>query len=108
METISRQQFLQHTAMASAAVLLSSLEGFALTMEDKKIKVAVIGCGSVSTQYLPHLSKAKFVEIVSVIGESVRIVIMKPFKFFFNHFFTCYTAINYAHYLQVYYSVKRL
>ncbi len=67
METyISRQQFLKQTSLAGAALLLSSLEGFALTMKDKKIKVAVIGCGSVSTQYLPHLSKAKFVEIVSV------------------------------------------
>lgn len=63
---VSRQQFLQQTAMAGAALLLSSLEGFALTREDKKIKVAIIGCGSVSTQYLPHLSKAKFVDIVSV------------------------------------------
>ena len=52
--------------MASAALLLSSLEGLALTREDKKIKVAVIGCGSVSTQYLPHLSKATFIDIVSV------------------------------------------
>ena len=63
---LSRQEFLQKTALASAALMLSSLEGFALTREDKKIKVAVIGCGSVSTQYLPHLSKSKFVEIVSV------------------------------------------
>lgn len=33
---------------------------------DKKIKVAVIGCGSVSSQYLPHLSRSSFVELVSV------------------------------------------
>ena len=64
--SLSRQQFLQHTAMAGASLLLASLEGFALSTVDKKIKVAVIGCGSVSTQYLPHLSKSKFVEIVSV------------------------------------------
>ena len=66
MDTISRQKFLQHTAMASAAVLLSSLEGFALTRPDKKTRVAVIGCGSVSGVYLPHLSKAPYVELVSV------------------------------------------
>jgi predicted dehydrogenase len=65
-KNLSRQQFLTQTAMAGAALLLSSLEGFALSFPDKKIKVAVIGCGSVSTQYLPHLSKSKFVEIVSV------------------------------------------
>ena len=63
---ITRQEFLKKTTLASAALMLSSLEGFALTRDDKKIKVAVIGCGSVSTQYLPHLSKAKFVDIVSV------------------------------------------
>jgi len=66
MDNISRQKFLQHTAMAGAAVLLSSLEGFALTKPDKKTRVAVIGCGSVSGVYLPHLSKAPFVELVSV------------------------------------------
>lgn len=65
MNTFSRQQFLQSLGMASAAMLLSSLEGFALTKTAKKIKVAVIGCGSVSTQYLPHLSKSPFVELVS-------------------------------------------
>src|SRR4026207_610888 len=65
-KNLSRQQFLTQTAMAGAALLLSSLEGFALSLADKKVKVAVIGCGSVSTQYLPHLSKSTFVEIVSV------------------------------------------
>ena len=47
-------------------MLLSQLEGFAITKNEKKIKVAVIGCGSVSGQYLPHLSKSPFVELVSV------------------------------------------
>src|SRR5688500_4007954 len=65
MNNISRQEFLKHTAMAGAAVLLSSLEGLALGKAEKKIKVAVIGCGSVSTQYLPHLSKSPYVEVVS-------------------------------------------
>jgi predicted dehydrogenase len=66
MSPISRKQFLQNTAMAGAAMLLSQLEGFARVTDDKKIKVAVIGCGSVSGQYLPHLSKSPFVELVSV------------------------------------------
>lgn len=66
MNSISRKQFLQNTAMAGAAMLLSQVEGFALSSEEKKIKVAVIGCGSVSGQYLPHLSKSPFVELVSV------------------------------------------
>src|SRR5688500_13473482 len=67
MNNISRQEFLKHTAMAGAAVLLSSLEGLALGKAEKKIKVAVIGCGSVSTQYLPHLSKSPYVEILSCV-----------------------------------------
>jgi predicted dehydrogenase len=33
---------------------------------EKKIRVAVIGCGSVSGMYLPHLSKSPYVELVSV------------------------------------------
>jgi predicted dehydrogenase len=65
-KTISRQQFLQQTAMAGAAFLLSSVEGFAKTSAQGKIKVALIGCGSVSNMYLPHLSKSQHVELVSV------------------------------------------
>lgn len=62
---ISRQEFLQRTAMAGVGLLLASLEGFALAQPQKKIKVAVIGCGSVSGMYFPHLSKSPFVELVS-------------------------------------------
>ena len=62
--TISRQEFLQRTALSGAALLLSSLTGFA-GFRQKKIKIGVIGCGSVSTQYLPHLSRSPQVELVS-------------------------------------------
>lgn len=62
---ITRQEFLQQTTMAGVAALLSSVKGFALEHPQKKIKVAVIGCGSVSGQYLPHLSKSPYVELVS-------------------------------------------
>src|SRR6478752_3940154 len=65
-ENISRQKFLQYTAVAGAAVLLSSLEGLALTTDDKKLKVAVIGCGSVSNRYLPQLLSSKMIEVVSL------------------------------------------
>lgn len=64
MNKISRQEFLQRTTLAGAAMLLSSLESLALS-ENKKIKVGVIGCGSVSTQYFPHLIKSPHVELVS-------------------------------------------
>ncbi len=50
--------------MAGVACLVSSLEGVAIARE-KKIRVGVIGCGSVSGQYFPHLSKSPYVELVS-------------------------------------------
>ncbi len=65
MNNLTRQEFLHRTAMAGVGLLLSSLESFALTTADKKIKVAVIGCGSVSNRYLPHLSQSPYVELVS-------------------------------------------
>lgn len=46
-------------------MLLSSLKVMAAENPQKKIKLAVIGCGSVSTQYFPHLSKSPHVEFVS-------------------------------------------
>lgn len=64
MDTIDRQEFLRQTALAGAALLMSSVELFA-EEQQRKIKVGVIGCGSVSTQYLPHLSRSPFVELVS-------------------------------------------
>ncbi|MFI5152278.1 MAG: Gfo/Idh/MocA family protein [Chitinophagales bacterium] len=66
MDTISRQQFLHRTAMAGVGLLLSSLESLAMATNEKKIKVAIIGCGSVSNRYLPHLSASPYVELVSV------------------------------------------
>jgi predicted dehydrogenase len=64
-QTISRQQFLEYIASAGAALLLSSLEGFALTAQ-KKLRVAVIGCGSVSNRYIPQLLSSKLIEVVSL------------------------------------------
>jgi predicted dehydrogenase len=63
---ISRQQFLKQTAMAGAAILLSNLESFAATTADKKLRVALIGCGSVSNRYLPQLLSSKLIEVVSL------------------------------------------
>lgn len=64
-KNISRQDFLQYSIMTGAAFLLSSVESLANTLPDKKLKIAIIGCGSVSTQYLPHLSKCPYAELVS-------------------------------------------
>jgi predicted dehydrogenase len=63
---ISRQDFLKRTALASAAMLLSNLESWAITTDDKKLRVALIGCGSVSNRYLPQLLSSKLIEVVSL------------------------------------------
>ena len=62
---MNRATFLQNTALAGAAVLLSSLEGFAKG-NSKIIKVAIIGCGSVSNRYIPHLQSSSLVKIVGL------------------------------------------
>jgi len=66
MTDLSRKQFLRYTASAGAAALLSSLEGLALGNADKKLKVAIIGCGSVSGSYIPKLQTSEVIEIVSL------------------------------------------
>jgi predicted dehydrogenase len=63
---MDRQQFLKQTAMAGAAILLSNLESLAAATADKKLRVALIGCGSVSNRYLPQLLSSKLIEVVSL------------------------------------------
>jgi len=65
-EKQSRAEFLKKTAMASAALLVSSLEGWAATTPHKKLKVALIGCGSVSNRYIPQLLSSPMIELVSL------------------------------------------
>jgi predicted dehydrogenase len=66
MSEISRQEFLKMTASAGAALLLSSLETFAKETNASKLRVAVIGCGSVSNRYIPHLQSSPLIEVVSL------------------------------------------
>ena len=63
---MSRSQFLTFAASAGAASLLTSLESLAAVSEIKKIRVAIIGCGSVSNRYIPHLQSSPSIEIVSL------------------------------------------
>ena len=58
MNALSRRTFLQNTTLAGAAMLVANLESLAKTTGQKKIKVALIGFGSVSGKYLPHLSQS--------------------------------------------------
>ena len=62
---MKREQFLKLTAAAGAAALLGDLEGFAHE-QATKLKVAIIGCGSVSNRYIPHLQSSSLIEIVAL------------------------------------------
>ena len=77
MKNIDRKKFLNELGVLTAAglaapTMLSAAtapaQGSVATLKalNRKTKVAVIGCGSVSQKYLPHLSKSAFVELVSV------------------------------------------
>jgi predicted dehydrogenase len=61
--TISRRQFSSAVALGGA---LSVANAYAIEARPRqKIRVAVIGCGSVSRMYFPHLKKCPQAEIVS-------------------------------------------
>jgi predicted dehydrogenase len=65
---ISRKQFLKTFGALGAGAILAPIIGKAegLHFADRKIKVGLIGCGSVSNMYLPHLTKSPYVEVVSL------------------------------------------
>ncbi len=62
---MNRRDFVKATAITGAAVLLDNIELFAAA-EEKIIRVAVIGCGSVSNRYLPQLLSSKLIKVVSL------------------------------------------
>ena len=62
---MNRTTFLKKTAIAGASVLLNSLELFAKE-NNKIIRVAITGCGSVSNRYIPHLQTSSLVKIVGL------------------------------------------
>jgi predicted dehydrogenase len=66
-ETLSRQTFLQRISAIGVTAALTPLElpATPAPKAEKRVRVAVIGCGSVSNMYLPHLTKSPFVELVS-------------------------------------------
>jgi predicted dehydrogenase len=72
METtdMNRRSFLAQTAATGAAYTLGGIAAQTSAAapsaaNQKRIRVGVIGCGSVSGVYLPHLSKCPYVELVS-------------------------------------------
>jgi predicted dehydrogenase len=66
---MDRKEFLKNLALAgTAAMMIPSLAkaGAFGPVDGKKIRIGIIGCGSVSGVYLPHLAKSPYVEVVSV------------------------------------------
>jgi predicted dehydrogenase len=64
--SMTRRTFLEATATAGATALLTSLEGLAIHSGPQKLRVAIIGCGSVCNRYIPHLQTSDHIEIVSL------------------------------------------
>jgi predicted dehydrogenase len=73
-DELDRRKFLERTAAAGAAITLSRVgsenrlraaETAGAASAPKKIRVGVIGCGSVSTQYFPNLAACPYAEVVS-------------------------------------------
>jgi predicted dehydrogenase len=65
---VTRRGFMQRMAAASALAMTGlALEkaGPAVRQDGRKIKVGVIGCGSVSGSYLPVMIESPFIELVS-------------------------------------------
>lgn len=65
---ISRKEFIDRGGRLMMAGILAPFisEAGELFQAGKKVKIGLIGCGSVSGVYLPHLSKSPYVELVSV------------------------------------------
>lgn len=69
MSVITRSDFIRQVGALGAGVLLHPTEAAAtpvVVAGEKRVRVGVIGCGSVSNMYLPHLVKSKHVELVSL------------------------------------------
>jgi predicted dehydrogenase len=64
---VNRKEFLRQATMLGALATLApaTLQARPPARADKKIRTGVIGCGSVSNMYLPHLSGSAYVELVS-------------------------------------------
>jgi predicted dehydrogenase len=63
---INRRDFVERSlSTAAAATLWTASAQAVLKDKPKKMRVGVIGCGSVSNVYLPHLSRCPYVDLVS-------------------------------------------
>lgn len=65
--SLGRRTFLERSALSTVAAAASVVPTPRVRAATpvRRIRVGVIGCGSVSTKYLPHLAACPFVELVS-------------------------------------------
>jgi len=64
--SLSRRDFTKTTLLAGAALASGAAGTRAVDAPVKRVRAGLIGCGSVSNQYLPQLTKSPFVEVVSL------------------------------------------
>src|SRR5437588_4637177 len=64
--SIDRRSFVARSVAGGAGLALAAAQvGASSEQKPRRIKVGVIGCGSVSHKYLPHLAACPFAELVS-------------------------------------------
>ena len=63
---MNRRDFTKASLLAGTALITGASSSFAADPSPKRIRTGLIGCGSVSNQYLPQLTKSPFVEVVSL------------------------------------------
>jgi predicted dehydrogenase len=65
LDHVNRRSFLANAIGTGAAVTLATTTAVGASTSEKKIRIGVIGCGSVSHRYLPHLAECPYAELVS-------------------------------------------
>lgn len=78
---VRRREFLTQAATASALVLVSPAFLPAALPQAGRIRVGMIGCGSVSGMYLPHLTKSPHVEVVSLCDRKLERAVSRGDEF---------------------------
>ena len=63
---LNRRAFTKTTLLAGAALASGGIGALGADAPARRLRTGLIGCGSVSNQYLPQLTQSPFVEVVSL------------------------------------------
>ena len=66
--SMNRRDFTNSSLLAGAALVSDGSGVLGAGPPERRIRIGVIGCGSVSNAYLPVLTSSPFVEVVSLCG----------------------------------------